>query len=204
MEEITISQVTPYAIRYLEEQYVDAFFQKGELMLSSFRLLSNLPNPGRKDSDEGTSSYCSAPINIIGDVSNRYLILCSSLSFNENARCGQKYGILIKDVNKFCAGIAQAIEDKGLKVKQSFVGPCNYFRREMSFKMANNSPADFLSLLKARFCLEDLLFSKEPEFSFENELRFVFELEEELSDSQKHILVEVPHVIINCCSKKDF
>jgi|GEM_PF-2625234 len=199
-----ISQVMPYAIRYLEEQYVDAFFQRGELMLSSFRHICNLPNLGRKDSDEGVISYHSAPINIIGDVSNRYLILCSSLSFNENARCGQKCGIVIKDVNTFCAGIAKAIDIKGLKVKQSFVGSCNYFGREMSFKRANNNPADFLSLLKERFCTEDLLFSKEPEFSFENELRFVFELEEELPESQSHILVNVSQELINCCSKKEF
>lgn len=193
--------VKPYAIRYIEEQYVDAFFQKGELLLSSFMHFCRLPNIDRRDEDEGEIAYYGEPINMIGTVSNRYLVLSSSMSMNENARVNQKCGILIKDIEGFCKGVATSIEDTGLMVRRVFFGPCNYFSRDMSFKNISNSSNDAMSLLRERFCLEDLLFSKEPVFSFENELRFVFELDRDLSYGKDRVLVNVSDEVVSACSK---
>lgn len=195
---------TPYIIRYLDEQYVRDFFNHGDLMLSSFTHLKKLEDEIRKDGDEGMVLHTGQYMRVIGDISNRYLVLCTSLSISEKARCEKKAGVLFLDVNSLCGYVRLSLIQAGFKVRNVYCGPCNYFGRDVS-KLRNPKGVDpqmFIESLNASFCKEDMFFMKPASFSFENEYRIIFELENKIQE--EFVKVKLSRDVIESCRSISF
>src|SRR4051812_39108331 len=47
----------PYIYRYMDEKYIDLFFEKGTLRISSFKKFIQYPDEIRGDKSEGSGSY---------------------------------------------------------------------------------------------------------------------------------------------------
>ena len=202
MKVISVNIENPYIIRYLEKAYVDAFMDNGEIVLSSFSHLHSSVDSHRRDASEGVISQIFPNYKVIGDVSNRFLVLCASLSFNERARCHKDAGVLITDINQFCGYIQCALEDIGIHVKAIYHDPCNYCGRDLTFKQTNiNSRENLIKQIQSALCIEDLLFSKEPDFDFECEYRLVFELTDCLSDDKNQVKLYLDKTVKSFCRK---
>lgn len=184
-----IMNVNPYLIRYMDDQYVNAFFKEGTLMLSSIYKFTDAELGLRQDLDEGVISYTGSGYRVCGDVEDRYLVLCSSMSFHKSARCEKTSGVLIIDLHRFVYEIIQALRESGYEVDDVFIGPCNYFGRDMCFKQKNDS-----LMLNDKICKEDMFFSKNSDYSYENEYRFVFKLNKNL-DTRSVVVNLNPDVV---------
>lgn len=94
--------VNPYLIRYMDDQYVNAFLKEGTLMLSSIYKFTDAELGLRQDLDEGVISYTGSGYRVCGDVEDQYLVLCSSMSFHKSARCEKNLRSAYYRPTSFC------------------------------------------------------------------------------------------------------
>lgn len=90
----------PTVWRFIEKEYVDNFFETGEIMLSTYVHCAGLEDEIRKDTEEGKVTLESTKGTLrsemkIGVGSNAF-ILCSSLSQNNEYSNGKVYDACIE------------------------------------------------------------------------------------------------------------
>lgn len=125
----------PYVFRYLEKQYVDLFFSKGILRLSSFSVFSQHNDEERRDTKEGRGSL----YNVDHDGEGQYLFSVMSQGHDCYVLCGSQVyssslakqffpnsdsvsGFRINDTTAFGVELADAIPS----FKGGLEGPCIY------------------------------------------------------------------------------
>src|ERR1035437_1276149 len=106
----------PRVYRYLEAEYVEAFFKDGSLRLSSFSQFAKHPDEQRKDTAEGTAMKfglgSQATIAIVGSTGHNCYVLCGTLHNIESVRTEFKQYdacIAIDDVAAFANAVSLRI-----------------------------------------------------------------------------------------------
>ena len=122
---------TPRVVRFLEPEYVDAFFQKGELQLSCFEKFSRHTDEARGDGHEGMHVARGSVAG--GGVFTSTLLfgaqaLVLSLTSNDDAATARELcpectaGIIINDTTRFGTAVAQCLPD----LVRGYEGACIY------------------------------------------------------------------------------
>ena len=138
----------PRAYRFMDEQYVDAFFRTGTLRLSSFALFSKHTDEQRLDGNEGTVSIGYRPPGDSGDFvlmqqfvgTDAYILsTCLLPSVQVMRAFSADSGIVIHEPREFALAIAAAVPD----FDHGFDGPCSYQSRrhvQRDFSSAIDAP----------------------------------------------------------------
>lgn len=212
---VEISMLPPKLVRFIPLQYVDALFEKGEIMLSSFNKCKELEDTNRRDELEGratvkiSSDYSSMIIE--SGIGGNPLLLCSSLfqANPEEVNCGGKYdaGFIIHNPNLLIIKIIEGLNRQGIIVKRVMFGPCHYSDRvierhesDLPNFVTGPSTLDFERLFQYQVqkCGLDIFFEKEINFEKEKEWRFVFMIDKSTEINNIVLTIDNPE---ECCSK---
>lgn len=184
----------PYVYRYLQVEYVDAFFATGALRLSSFAVFSRHTDEERLDTaeghgfvinrnQEGEGSHIGASMS---QGQNAY-VLCGATCFTEDLSSAfqNNSGFRINDTLRFAEAISRYIPgfSSGLE------GSCHYVKRKMvdrdhgpigidSLKVSTDSKdidGEKLFGLMGQVAGDDLYFLKNEKFRHQNEYRFLWQ-----------------------------
>lgn len=187
----------PVVYRYMDKRFVDDFFSKGALRISTFSKFTLHDDKERKDADEGfgvvshrnnegEGQFMVAGLN---QGSNAY-VLCGSMNFSQNLSTAfdTDSGFRINDTLGFSAAIARYIP--GFYIGQE--GPCFYVgrkavHRDMGVIDFNPPPGSNSTDLTevSNFILQaagdDLFFMKDESYSHQNEYRLLWHTPNEVS-----------------------
>ena len=123
--------------RFIEEQYIDKFLEKGILQISTFKHCKRLEDPIRKDRKEGQSVI----VGVRGAIKmetqmmtgdNAFILCCSLASEYKNDHgVINKVALEIANLERFVDECTKAITAKGYQVLNVQIGPCFYSEKEI-------------------------------------------------------------------------
>lgn len=208
----------PVVYRYLDPEFVDLFFNKGILRISSFEHFREYPDEIRGDKSEGGGSvhgrnekekFSYVLMTQVG--SNGYMMSASLVDSDElRSEFETEECFRIHDPINFAAAISNAL----LGVAQLYVGFCNYQDRRTIEKTTEGISKDDLSdgngnliiggpgMAKIHSNLigngTDLMFLKEKKYQTQSEFRFIWTINTKFFDMNKWIDVKCPEAIQYC------
>jgi hypothetical protein len=184
----------PTVTRYLSQRYVEAFFERGELLLSSFERFREHPELACRDRSEGSPAVSTndpgVSATIEGEMKGGAYVLCgSTLDDASMEGClGHSSAIHIRDPVKFAAAVARHVPE----VVGGFFGACNYTAEpiavippanlvvQQSFAaLTGGTPEEFWGNLQRAVAYlapheYDGLFRKHTKYADQHEFRFVW------------------------------
>jgi len=198
--------------RYLDSQFVDSFFDSGELLLTTYRRCRAHEDLVRRDDREGKFNYYmtheNSAIAIMRIVGDRSYMLCTSSLASRNLaeRFRTDSHFVIEDPSGFCDAISAALP--GLQTVKH--GPCEYLSERSETKLlsapiqpnmtkilaaiASGEPSDLEELFNEmhqdfsrRFddqTTDVSYFAKPNTFAGEEEFRMIWTMDEELDDGK--------------------
>lgn len=212
---ISISLPTVY--RYMDKKYVDLFFEKGIMRISSFDRFRKYPDEIRGDTDEGGGTYETKSKEgtqnlIMTNSGSSSYMLCGSLLYDEEIQ--KKFEvdsvIKIKDTVGFSNAVLNAIPG----TVEAFLGFCNYQDyRIVSKSITPFSDQDDLSeegtitIGGPNFNKRvnetigngiDLMFLKDRKYQYQSEFRFIWKIDNRYFTQQEYIDIECREAIQFC------
>lgn len=205
-EPVSIQEHSPIVYRFMDEVYIDKFFETGEFMLSTFSRCKSLEDECRRDDAEGrsvlygtTDDYvCTmdfAPVSV--------LLCCTSLSMSNKRPCGEPYEACLKiqNIDAFFQIITNQLIKDGFLVSSAIKGPCNYSDKIIHNTISKELIEPFLNAdggLDFNLFLEfasvvggtHLYFNKHFSFQHECEYRFVWLLNSSFKEGS--YIVKIP------------
>ncbi len=197
------------AFRYLQEDYVDAFFERGEILLTTYERCKSHEDESRRDQNEGklnfNFTYGDQSVGGIHGVGRSSYMLCTSMIWSEELkqRFGTKSGFSINDVQAFCHAVSAVIPGakkhiQGLRKyvdQRSMCGPIsNPFEPEATnmFEAMRTGTGDTeapfrktqeaMSIRLHGHLSDKAYFMKEKQFQIEQEFRFVWAVDQPVSE----------------------
>lgn len=179
--------IQPSVYRYLPSQYVDAFFERGEIRLSSTAAFSRHTDEARGDSQEGTAHILAVGAgrhfgSFVTGQPDAY-ILCGSFILSRS----------IMDRFSGCDGAIQitSVPDFGLEIAKQLAGfegglsgYCLYAKHRLlyrevphdPFPQADQEPVSFDDMLIAmqNAGLDEHYFLKNAEYAYQAEYRLIW------------------------------
>ena len=205
---------TPALFRFLDKEYVDAFFKDGTLKLSSFAQFYKHKDEQRQDKNEGEAYFVEQTrekggqtIEILSKHGNNAYILSSSMRYDKKLADLFKCDSYIKVKESTNFGIAIARHIPNLIV--AFEGPCNYQAMKMLVKETHELPKDLehfkndsgldIDKLKksviAQYPAHLPFFLKDNRYANQVEYRFVWVVNGKVEEP---LFVKVPEAIQFC------
>lgn len=192
--------------RFMEEEYIDKFFETGELLISTYNRCKKLEDENRKD-DEGHATLIGnqSPFKCVMDigVGNNALLLCTSTTSEYNPPDGkvEEYAIEIHNVLQFFELVTKQLTKEGFVIMNALNGHCIYSGRTIDKELQQNSIEKILSesnksntfdfglfhSIFAEMTDDQIYFMKPPENTYENEYRFLWLLEDDVKE-EKYII----------------
>lgn len=209
----------PLVYRYLDRQWVDAFFETGTLRLSSFATFSQHGDEQRKDEHEGSGVVVHEnpdkknPFTIFSKISqgqNSY-VLCGSTRFDPEI--GKAFnadsGFRINDPTAFANAISSHIPG----FRAGMEGLCNYRGRKAvdraiqnyqleDFENPDGQTIDMEKAMQAVFGVagDELFFLKLTQYAIQSEYRFLWFTHQKGHDSK---VIECPEALQFCTRFED-
>ena len=201
---------TPVVFRYMDQKYINEFFETGRLRLGAFSVFQKYPDEQRGDKDEGLNTLVGFGDGhtIVARTAHgtNSLILCTSTEGSQelmDAFCTNGY-FKIKDTTNFGAAIANRIPG----FLEGMEGFCIYaeqriIQRQLTeFKFedlkagpdGNSISLDKLFTLTSQIGDADVLFVKQTRFKHQGEYRFIWNVSYEVSDA----------IILDCPEARQF
>lgn len=205
---INVVYNTPILYRFIDEKYVELFFEKGELKLTTFDNCKNLEDLNRKDDKEGRSDLFGYDgdfkVEIGFGVGSDVIMLCTSMCSdykNDKGITYTKY-IEIFNVQGLILAIAEQLSKSGYVVNSILMGPCFYSKKEFHKivdtdlfreKLEKEQVFDWDEMAKITNAIggSDIYFQKPIEKRFENEFRLLW-IVDEINNNQ-NVFVTIPH-----------
>lgn len=203
----------PILYRFLDkEEYVDMFFEKGILKLTTFENCKKLEDENRKDMKEGQSELFGYDGDIkmkIGfGVGSDAIMLCTSLCSEYKDDKGAIYTKFIEifDVQGLLLAIAEQLTNNGYVVKNILYGPCFYTKKEFHNAVCSETFREKLG--KGQFDWDEMtkiantiggdnmFFQKPIDKRLENEFRLLW-IVDNIKKNQD-IFVTIPHPEAYC------
>lgn len=209
---------TPNLYRYLDQEYVDAFFKDGSLRLSSFTQFHKHEDEQRLDKNEGKTMFVHRTNQRGGQTIeagathgvNAY-VLCSAMRYDKKLMdaFGCNSSFRITNTTNFGMAVARNIPN----LLNAFEGPCIYQDMKIiekdlgyidvgKFRDPEN-PSIIRKEMLNNFILSKMehypLFLKEKAFAHQVEYRFVWIVKKKESD---YLDIKVPEAI-QFCSKEN-
>jgi len=212
---------TPWVYRYLPQQYVDRFFDTGELRLSSFAAFQKHQDEERKDGCEGynllihrTEEKGGQTVVIRMDVGHDAYVLCGSglASRDLMAKFGCDAGIVIRDTTAFAntvathipgfiAGLEGACSYSKMKILMKDLGHLPYQPPDMPPNSAAQLSQEIGQKIAQQIATEDVYFTKEQKYADQLEYRFIWRSAQPISD---FVTLFVPDARQFCSRFSDF
>jgi len=206
---------TPNLFRFLEEEFVDAFFKDGTIQLSSFSRFRKHKDEQRRDEHEGETYYVETTgkqegqtIELLTKHGNDAYILCCCMRYD--ARLVESLGydsyFKVNDSTQFGIAIAKHVPN----LKRAFEGPCIYQNMKILYKETGQNPKNIQDFKDNKGSVEfDRLaqsvtgqhsphlpyFLKDDFFAHQVEYRFVFLVS---SSAEETIIIKAPEAIKFC------
>lgn len=209
-QEIQYADYQPRLYRFMEEIYIDDFLQNGTLLLTTYNRCQRLEDPNRADISEGRNLLIGESGGLKCDLDmgtgDNVLMLCTSLSKNNHLPSGEPYKscIEILDVNYFVQSITASLLEEKVPVKAVIKGPCIYSGKTIQRTIScgdienllprNNEATgegtinfDALFATMTNIGQTDIFFSKPIQYSYENEYRIIWLLDDDLKSAQHFV-----------------
>ena len=205
----------PILYRFLDikGEYVDMFFEKGILKLTTFDNCKKLEDGNRKDTKEGQCELFGYDGNIkmeIGfGVGSDAIMLCTSLCSEYKDKKGTFYTkyIEIFDVQGLLLAIAEQLTKNGYVIKSILLGPCFYTKKEFHNTVCSETfrekldkehvfDWDEMSKIANTIGGDNMFFQKPIDKRFENEFRLLWIVDNIKKDQD--IFVTIPHPEAYC------
>lgn len=217
---IKIAYAPPIVYRFISKQYVDKFFDEGELQISNFDRCKRIELGDRRDQGEGLCTFTGISgdntVQMVVGVANNPLMLCSSLAINAKHDDGDSC-IMVQDLDFFIGAITDALIKTGIPVSRVLHGPCTYSERSIVKKFGDenkvitqlvketsgpNKAFDFNHMFSVANDIGGIrnYFTKEPKFSDEYEYRIVWDCEKPQGIKPIKIYLG-KDVIKKCCER---
>lgn len=223
---ISLTNYEPVLYRFFDKkEYEEAFFERGELLISTYRRCKTGEVKDRQDKYETQNKIVIADgkytMETVIGFEFETLLLCTSLS-QENKKNYDEYGFKINDPSAFSDMLTRAIVSKGVAVYELLKGPCVYNNKQISIDASGTGLAEeFLRKSNAgtldfapafRFICEQaqnhIMMNKPTTFTSESEYRFIWKLskpicKEDVSDDvtvkeDGSIIARIPELIQFC------
>lgn len=226
---ISSTQYSPIVYRFFnKKEYENRFFEKGELLISSFKRCKTKEVSDRQDKYENKNKFViqdgSIKCETVLSFNTEALLLCTSLSqINwKDEGSADEFGFRINNTTAFFDILTRALVSKGISVSEVLRGPCIYSDKlitldatgtgliEEFIKKSEEKKLDFSPTIQ--FILEQaqnhILMNKPTVFAKENEYRHVWKLtkpiiKDDVSDDiiinpDGSIIINVPELIQFC------
>lgn len=202
----SVYNVMPYLYRYEDSNYIDKFFETGELKISCFNEYINYEHENLGDKNEGYSiSYgftendmTIVAVTMIGKNAG---VFCTSTILDKKLlnKFSRNSVFVIKKPLEFMLEVLKSI----LRVCEVYHGNCIYLE---SKHYTNNVPAlnpgdlnrltfdDLSRIVNSNFSAEQY-FQKDIKYQDQSEYRFVFITDRPF---EKYIIIDVPEAIKYC------
>ena len=208
----------PNIYRYMDKQFIDLFFDKGILRLSSFKKFREYPDEIRGDKNEGNGSVIGNSdksgfqYQVMSNVGNDAYLLCGSIIDSDAIRTTLETDTCFRIVKPldFSVAVSNAI----LGFKQSFQGFCNYRDERMIKKLIPGMDiSDFTGpqgtiIIGGQKGNErtdqildngiDLMFLKEKKYQDQCEYRFVWTINTQFYTMSDFIDIECKEAVQFC------
>lgn len=190
----------PILYRFMGEKYINDFFTKGELRLSTFGACCSVE--GRRDHTEGFGCfYCDDKPLAVSNVGLNVFMLCSSLSLWAYNPKGYKKALLIRDGEGLMREIAQGIAQAGYPVEAFTGGPCYYssHRFDVTGIPAGTDVTEALRDIMGDIG-EKLYYAKDarPKYMDEHEYRMVWLISDRVDVDHLTVKVRTPKKFCEC------
>jgi hypothetical protein len=208
----------PHVYRYMDKEFIDLFFEKGILRISSFDKFRKYPDEIRGDKSEGGGAI-SAKSDTEGGTfilmtsvgENGYMFstsLINSLSIKEEFKTNGLFKI--KDPVNFSAAISNAL----LGNDQIFIGFCNYQDGRLIDKEIKGMSIKDFTNEKGSLTIGgpgmnkrineiigngiDLMYLKDNKYQTQSEFRFVWTIKTQFFKMNEYIDIECKEAIQYC------
>jgi len=207
----------PITYRYMDQRFIDQFFENGILRISSFRKYKTYPDEIRGDKSEGGGSYETktkegTQFLLMTNTGESEYMLCSSLIQNEDLK--KKFSVnsyfkIIKPL-EFSAAISNSIPG----CTQSFLGFCNYQDYRIIKKKIHDFSINEFTDEKGSIIIGgpkmsqrtneimengiELMFLKESKYQTQAEFRFIWSINSQFYRIKEHFDIECKEAIQFC------
>lgn len=226
---VSLTNYTPLLYRFFDKKkYETAFFEKGELLISTFKRCKTDEIRDRQDTHENQNKFVirdgEHTIETVIGFDYDTLLLCTSLSQINTKKDGTpyEYGFKINNADAFYDILTRALITKGIKICEVLRGPCVYNDKLITLDATGSGLADtFLDSTKkgmlafapmmqfiSKQAQLHILMNKPTRFSTENEYRHVWLLAHPIRDedisgdvsinADGSIIVRVPELVAFC------
>jgi hypothetical protein len=199
---------TPAVVRYMDQPFIDQFFQDGTIRLSSFAAFAKHRDELRLDGDEGRNylvgrSVSGQTVTAVTSHGHRSLVLCGSTIESDQLRLAFKSSgfFRIRDTTAFATAIALALPN----FVEGIEGCCIYHNERMIERTVD--PLDLAKLKTDPNSLNtihqhlgqiggpDVYFTKPGRYAPQSEYRFVWILASEIGE---FVEVRAPDAVQFC------
>ncbi len=207
----------PHLYKYMDEEFIDLFFEKGIIRLGSFNKFKDYPDEIRGDKNEGAGAFRTLSKEgdqflLMTELGQSEYMFCTSLMNDESIKVQFNVNGSFK-INKpleFSLAISNAIVGS----TQAFLGFCNY----QDVRIIHNRISDFslneFMMLDGSLIVGgpkmnqrsneiigngiDLLFLKENKYQTQAEFRFIWSVNKKFYIMKDHLDVECGEAIEFC------
>lgn len=208
----------PNIYRYMDKQFIDLFFEKGILRLSSFKKFREYPDEIRGDKNEGNGSVTGTTdksgfqFHVMSNVGSDAYMLCGSIIDSDAIRNTFKTDSCFRIVKPldFSVAVSNAI----LGFKQSFQGFCNYREHRLIKKLIPGMDINDFTGPEGTIIIGgqkgnertnqilgngiDLMFLKEKKYQDQCEYRFVWTINTQFFTMSDYIDIECKEAVQFC------
>lgn len=226
---VKVDSFEPCLYRFLnEEKYQEDFFEKGELLLSTFKRCKTKEVGERQDKYENQNKIVIADgkqrLETVVGYDFETLVLCTSITQKgiKKDYSLYKYGFKIKKPKEFFDILTRALVTKGISIAKVLKGPCIYNNKKITIDatgtglikdLLDKSQKGFLDFNPTmQYILSnaqnEIMMNKPTDFAYENEYRFIWLLtspikKEYVSDDvtvndDGSIVIRVPELVQFC------
>jgi hypothetical protein len=208
----------PNVYRYMDKKYVDMFFDKGILRISSFKKFREYPDEVRGDKNEGGGSVTGVSdksgfqFHVISQTGNDAYMLCGSIIESDNVKktFNTDTCFRISKPLEFSVAISNSI----VGFKQAFQGYCNYRDHRIIEKLIGGLDMQDFTGPEGTIIIGgqkgnqrineiigngiDLMFLKEKKYQEQFEYRFVWTVNTQFYSMHDYIDIECKEAIQYC------
>jgi len=207
---INYFSVIPYLYRYENKEYIDTFFETGELLISSFYNYKKYSDNELGDREEGSSMNIARGDNDLtfasfGTVGMNEFSFCTSTIFDKSLLTAFSRNSLFRIIDplNFILEVTRSLQ----RVNQVIHGQCIYLDHRILNKNVSRVSMESLKSEEGGISAEKLLqvssfvsgmdsyFLKQKKYQHQSEYRILWQTDREVKDS---IIVNCPEAIKYC------
>lgn len=204
---VMFSYNIPKLYRFVEEKYIDSFFETGELKLTTFEKCKKLEDVYRNDTNEGRSILNGYDgkyrIQTEVGVGSDAIMLCTSLCnlYTDSADVSHGQSIEIFDAQGLLLAIAAQIK-MCYNLKSILYGPCFYSKKEFYKEIdseafrekMNQGVIDWAEMMRINQCISgpNIYFQKPIDKRKETEFRMIWLVEDIKGNEDIFVTIQNP------------